>query len=169
MVFQEKQSWTKKVQICSSYMSMLRVCWWGQVFAEQHPSSAKTITLDTVTPVVVGNDETQIVLQESCEKILFLVNRFTEPRGSLVTVTCVAPEASDVKFSYFITAKTENDSRVFLKTTAECTSNLIAFPPEKNCLLITKYFHRTNASKKCVLKASVKITKVSRSRTIGMW
>lgn len=143
---------------CCEYVNEFKCIY--EHFAEHHPSSAKHITLNKFVPLVVDNDATHLVLQERGEKILFVLNRFTDPHGSLINVTCVAPTTSDVKFSYLITAKTEN-SKISLKDLVELTPKLIALPLEKNCLLITKDFHHINVSKRCFLKASLKITKVS--------
>lgn len=109
-------------------------------FQKEHPTASQKFRFDKAELIFISKDQERFFLQERDEGILFVLNRFSDPRGSLVNVTCVAPTTSDMKIFYELTA-IAGERSITVKTLVELTTELITQPPGEDCLLITNAFH----------------------------
>ncbi|KAL6507488.1 hypothetical protein OROGR_023683 [Orobanche gracilis] len=98
-----------------------------------------------------STSQKHVFLQETIDQTLFVLNRFIEHRGSLVSVVCIAPVSSERRYSYEVTA-TNGKSYVKLRSVAEMTPRWTGQCQENEYLLVPNAFMPSDGQMKLTVK-----------------
>lgn len=111
-------------------------------FNLRHPTSGKTFLFNKHFSVSLEKSQKSVILKESKEAIIFILNHFSECHGSAINVIRIAPSGSVGRFSYKLAAK-EGDTSIKLQSSVDSIPKCVDCPPAKNFLLVPSYYTST--------------------------
>ncbi|KAF2313829.1 hypothetical protein GH714_013721 [Hevea brasiliensis] len=84
-----------------------------QHFSRKHKGSATHFQYNNTFPVFFTLNDKYRILQEEKEGVLFVLNNKAEILGNVITISCIAPSASNREYFYELTAKMEGSNLRF--------------------------------------------------------
>ncbi|KAL3525505.1 hypothetical protein ACH5RR_013877 [Cinchona calisaya] len=115
-------------------------CWhMGSHFNYSHPTSVNTFLFDKLFSVSLEKSQKFTILRESNETIIFILNHFSESRGSAINIVCLAPPGSGSRFSYELKA-IDGDTSIQLLSSVESITKWVDCPPARKFLLVPSYY-----------------------------
>ncbi|KAL8472682.1 hypothetical protein ACS0TY_029774 [Phlomoides rotata] len=112
-------------------------------FPWKHKDFSRQFYFNTQVFIGVSSTDNHVILREGRKGVLFILNRCNETIGSCFNVVCLAPPASENRYSYELTAS-ENRYSVNVKTSVvEMMPKWTAQPPAKMSLIVPSNFIST--------------------------
>lgn len=109
----------------------------------EHSDSCKEFTFGCSIKLSLDTNQKQVILHETSEDVVFVLNHFIEDLGSLINVVCAGRSSEKSRYSYLLTSE-DGESSIKLESFADNVPKWTISTPLKNFLLVPKNFIAPN-------------------------
>ncbi|XP_022850771.1 uncharacterized protein LOC111372621 [Olea europaea var. sylvestris] len=109
----------------------------------EHSDSCEEFTFGCSIGLSLNTNQKQIILRETSEGVVFVLNHFIEDLGSLINVVCTGLTSEKRRYSYLLTSE-DGESSIKLESVADNVPKWTLSTPLKNFLLVPKNFIASN-------------------------